>query len=348
MTNEGLNDITRPDYVWISGSYVLRQIKNAEWYVGDCDIYINTEADNFNIRELCKFYKQLLDIGFKRHIPYRIVNNINLTASKAIKQFVSDIHYLKEQSIYYEYENNNHVNVLLAGEDPYISGTNFNVIKMFNKHKKNIDIILIKTDIKSYMKTDFDLSIVKNYINNNNEIISLYPDHVEKNVSEYKYELFKSRLSIMNHVQKFAERIIKYDNRGFKIYMSFSYVKNDCYLCQELKDITCECNIRLNKENLKNILIPALNIIFKYYTYDYKVIKFSFTDDCKIHITKYKMKNGNINDTVIIKDFTNILKSSKNKIMSEILQTSILRLRNMIELSKLLASPKYLDIEFED
>jgi hypothetical protein len=350
-------DAQRPEYVYISGSYALKEIQEHTNGVssikgGDIDIYINIEHENFNMRECCKFYNVLISSDFYCH-RMRHFTGVNFISSM-MNEFIISINTLKRNKIVSEFINE------FIGEDndnatenidDYMNGDGFSVIKLKNKENdQQIDIIFILTSMEEYMDKLFDISIVKNYINNNGEIISLYKDHVDKNIAEYKYSLFKSRLSISTHISKFIDRIFKYNDRNVKIYMTFSDFKDnnsECYSCTELKDITCECGIRLSKENIKNVMTGVVNNILTNYkiesSFKHSTYKFSIDDD-GIFIFKNIKKPKRAD---ILRKFSNILKPSYVNVLllSDLTNVAILRLRIIMELKKVLSSPKFVELE---
>ena len=245
-----LIDIKRPEFINISGSYVLHKILinynvSHNWKPSDLDIYISINNNNFNVISCLDYIKEIL-----KYLTNG-TNNQNEFINNKMSNYVYDITdaiakaYINKLNI-----NSNNVNVD-ANVNPNpdvndyikICDNILNVI-MFQIDNIKIDFILIDIEIDDYINKNFDLSIIKNYINNNNIIIHLNDTNDLLNkISNYDFQLFNKLISKkliyrQSNIIKFIDRIIKYNTRGFQIYLN--------YLQCVCDKINCLCTIKLD------------------------------------------------------------------------------------------------------
>ncbi len=121
----------------------------------------------------------------------------NYSEYKLVKKFLTDCNYKKINKLIY-YKSNEYKNIV-----------NINKIITFIKNDKKIDIVFNKNNYL-LIKYNFDLDIVKNYFDG--KYIYVY--------DKTKLELKIDYISKNKLTKCVSNRIIKYRNRGFKIYIT--------------------------------------------------------------------------------------------------------------------------------
>lgn len=344
-TSAIMYEIRRPNYINISGSFALKQLLNEEdnisykyFECNDIDLYVEILHKDFNLTSFLEFHNRLMDLGFiDKHFleeykdevealietysddygeeylegfnALEISNNLKIQCMRFISSKINDLitsYSIKKiiKSDYLEIEEiEDYINNGFC-VNKFVKITNGDV---YSTEYTEMDIIFISKDIQNYANNNFDLSIVKNYINSHNQIISMYKSHVINNISEYKFSLFKERVqNNVNGVQKFIERIKKYTERDFKIYMTF-----DC----GCKDINCDDSLYLNEENIQLFIMGFFIQKLK-----------------RAHYANETIEN------LFILFHNNTITYEINR-LAEII---ILKIRLLWELKKILAGPKYI------
>ncbi len=264
------------DFMYISGSFALEQLfikynKNIDWSCGDCDIYICVNDEDFNPDEMLNYCYALLDNGLNTNAGNLIgktISSLYSTAmhfktSKNIKNIMKEFNTRSNSEMAMEVDRNNR-NV--RHEYMYSANNILDVVKVNFHNNFKIDFIFIDVDIETYINSNFDLSIVKNYINNFGQIISLSNKSDTLNmISSYDYELFSKRLGV--HISKnyknFMNRLKKYSDRGFLIYIKPEAVKCEC------KEINCLCSIKLDNDFLEFFYLSVCSLREKFINYKF-------------------------------------------------------------------------------
>ena len=315
-------DTNRPQFVYISGSYALQKAKEINNInSNDIDLYIDVSHPDFNFPEVVKWLKEIHMLGYciecqQRSLEYRLFHSYPDNIKKRIVETNLKMTYTEINMFYKKWVIDVAMgNYVETNEDPYLSETDFRVFKLINSSSDllSLDIILINMPISDYINKFFDLSIVKNYIDSDNKLFCFNENHISNNICEYRFSHFRNRILNSYQANSFMKRILKYSNRGFKIYMTFYC---DC------EEINCEDSLRLSKENML-IIIQRL---------------VSFNDSKFISKAK---------DPVEFLD-NNYNKYIRNRYVAGVLKYSILYLRNLTELKKTLCSPKFIQLEAEE
>lgn len=268
-----------PEFMYISGSFALEQLlisnlskdnmvgrSGIDWSCGDCDIFIDTTHDMYNPEEMLTYCVQLLNTELNSSTKQTIYSNISEIYSYAANILI-DMRLCKISDILLPGERNTDAVRYAAGRvgnningmvHPYIASSN-NIIKVFKIDFGNgdfkVDFIFIDVNIESYLINNFDMSVVRNYINSYGELISLNDVSETMNmVSSYSYNLFMDRINryVRANTVNLIKRIIKYESRGFKI-----YIKPDWLDC-ECEESNCLCSIRFNIDFVKFFAVGAL------------------------------------------------------------------------------------------
>ena len=265
-----------PEFMYISGSFALEQLLTSnlskdnmdkdvpviDWSCGDCDIFIDTTHDMYNPEEMLAYCVQMLNTELNSSTKQTIYSNISEIYSYAANILI-DMRLRKisnillpdgrDAALVHHRDNN-------ATVHPYTASSN-NIIKVFKVDFGNgdfkVDFIFIDLDIESYLTNNFDMSVVRNYINSYGEIISLNNVSETMNmVSSYSYNLFMDRINlyVRANTVNLIKRIIKYESRGFKI-----YIKPDWLDC-ECEESNCLCSIRFNIDFIKFFAVGALMV----------------------------------------------------------------------------------------
>jgi hypothetical protein len=240
-------DIKRPEFMYISGSYVLNKLlNNPNWSSNDLDLYICINDNEFNYTSAMNYFNNLFESDYLEiNIDNQNIINELKRSLKGISTRILDAMELN----YFNKRNNtsNHNNL----SDTQYYNHNHNILDVYSiilyTNDLKIDVIMINNDIESYIIDNFDLSIVKNYIDHNGLITQIdnYND-INNMISDYNFNLIqKSYIAYQNPTQvfKFIQRVIKYSSRGFKIYMKY----NSTSIC-ECPETNCLCSIYLDKD----------------------------------------------------------------------------------------------------
>jgi len=313
-----LLDIQRPEFINISGSVVLHKLLinhniSHNWKSSDLDIYISINNNNFTIQNCLNYIKKIL----------KYLTNGTTNQNNFIINTMSDYTYDITDAVAKAYinkminnSNNNDYDIDLNNysdtdsninsdidSDSYILISNniLNVIK-FEIDNIKIDFILIDIEIDDYINNNFDLSIIQNYINNNNQIIQLNDiNDIKNKISNYNLQLFNKLISkkVMyrqNNIIKFIDRIIKYTDRGFQIYLNYL----QC-LCNK---INCLCTIKLDDDFINTFNQGCMN----YYTINNE--NYSHKNIYKSEPLNYVYGNNHIvyitifNKMILLRDLT--------------------------------------------
>lgn len=313
-----------PSFCRISGSYALKSMLGDIIDNNDIDIYINISDDKYKLSSILSYYKSLLTMGFSMNMNYTHTNELLLFAEK-VSAFVA------------KYS----VNTLMDMEeaintDGYVQDSDFSVIKLFRQEDNmSLDLILITDPVEDYIEEHFDLSICKNYIDNNGACVSMFSDHVNERISEYKMSLLLKRINSTSHVKKFVERIYKYANRNIKIYLTREF-EDECYTCSA-GDIKCDIHsVLLSKDNMDKLLFNMLSNLMLY---------------CKDNLIQLQLGNLNVSGGVAVIGDIHIfpvdfmLPSVRDfKVFSDMLLAGINKMFMLNELTRELSHPKYFDI----
>ena len=320
-------NIERPPFVYISGSFALKTLLDSI-NSGDIDLYIDVSSSDFNYLELTKWLMSLHSIGYCQNTQQRSIEYLNFhNYSDDIKKRIIKSNLQMTLATFYIYYKKwlisnvlNEVNSDAINNDPYTSNNSFRVIKLINSDSNlpPLDIILINTHIRDYIEKFFDLSIVKNYIDYKGNVVSMNREHINLGICEYPINSYNQKVISNLQAFQFIERVLKYSGRNFKIYMTL-----EC----GCKNITCEDSLRLSQNNIMIILNKLLN-----YTCGNKN-KSLYIDYNEKNYTKIKQK---------------ISKNLRRINISQLIKYCIYYLRNLIELKKVLASPKFILQEIED
>lgn len=315
---EELLNINRPEFINISGSYVLTRILkknniNSDWNSSDLDIYVSINNDTFNVFKCLDYIKKIIifltnNTVNQNQIIYNKMSDcsyyITGAVAKAYNQKMSELYNNTNNNlINNEYDSDDEyeealTNVNNSNSDPYTLVSD-NILDVYKLEIDNIkiDFILIDLEIDDYINNNYDLSIVKNYIDNENNIINLNNiTDVKNNISSYELIKFDKMLNNVrlqkNNICKFIERIIKYNNRGIKIYLN--------YLRCKCNNINCLCSIKLDN-NFVNIFnqgyINYYNLKKDNYTIRKCYRSTNHTGKCLYNINKNT--EGKCNKTVI-------------------------------------------------
>lgn len=270
-----LLNINRPEYINVSGSIVLKQILinnniSHDWNSNDLDIYISLNDTTFNTIKCIDYIRDILVF-----LSQNTINQKEFVAGKVVEHAYDLCRIVAKNYI------NNHNNIIAINNnenDEYMS-TSTNILDVIKLHYDNIhiDFIFINIDIENYIKKNFDLSIIQNYIDNKNKIVQFNDiNNIKKlisNINLVKWEYILSHQSVGN-IYKFIERVHKYNTRGFNIYLN--YLKCSCNI------INCLCTIKLDYE--------FINIFNQGYI-NFNNIVCGFVDLCLNKKYCYKKKN---------------------------------------------------------
>ena len=238
---------TRPEFMYISGSYALNKLlNNSTWSSNDLDLYICIDDNKFNYTSAMDYFNNL----FKSYSSAINIDDHNIINS--FKNNLKDLsaHMLDAMELNYfnKYNNTKNNNFICADTEYYNS--NHNILDVYSillyTNNLKIDVIFINNDIKSYIINNFDLSIVKNYIDHTG-LINQIDNHSDINnmISDYNFNLIPNSYFVYKNptqVFKFIQRVIKYSNRGFKIYMKYNPISIcDCH------ETNCLCSIYLDQ-----------------------------------------------------------------------------------------------------
>lgn len=306
MINQ-LIDIKRPEFINISGSYLLHKILitnnlSHDWKPSDLDIYISINNINFNVIACLDYIKEILKYltnGTNNQNEF-IIDKLSDYVYKLIDAVAKA--YIRKMNINHDNHDSDDDSDDDSDHDYFkISDNILNVIT-FKIDNIKIDFILIDIEIDDYINKNFDLSIIKNYLNNNNQIIQLNDTNDLLNkISNYDFHLFNKLISkkLMNrqcYIIKFIDRIIKYNARGFKIYLNYL----QC-LCNK---INCLCTIKLDNDFIYTFnqgCVSYYNMddesIFCKNIYNAKSLPRVYTNDHIVYITIF-------NKIILLRDLT--------------------------------------------
>jgi hypothetical protein len=238
--------IERPAYINISGSSVLQHIIYRDIESNDIDIYISLEHEEFNFKEVVNYIKKLYGVNGDKCTNV-IISNVSHGVSNAVRKYISNEMFeadIDENVIHNEFDNNyldltsdildvNKISISI-GEDDFV----------------DIDLIYISTNIEYHLLNSYDLNVVRNYIDCDNVIVQINNDEdIKSDIALYDFNIFENRVFhsyTYKHLFKFVERISKYYNRGFEIYMK---VPSQILPC-ECEDTNCHCLTTLHLDLL--------------------------------------------------------------------------------------------------
>ncbi len=313
-----------PPATYISGSYALSQINPILGINNnDVDIYMHINSSEFDIKKACIFILELFEAGY--------VSPINMPTGLVI-EFMRRINAIRTNHVLNELFNSN----IDDGDNGYVNDDAFSVFKMSDNNGGMIDIILIQMPIEDYINKYFDLSICKNYIKPDGSSVSLYKEHVDSNISEYKLSFLKKRLHSPQHITKFINRIYKYSNRGIHIYLTAE--SSNCYSCNS-GDIKCDIHsVLLSKDNMDFMVFNIVNLLIIYHREN--MIQLTGVNG---GITAYE---GAVNINSIPFSLINLLLPTYQNVglLRDIILTEVNRMFLLLELKRTLLHPKYFDV----
>lgn len=207
LNDDNLNyflELINSNYISISGSSILQLIKNTIYENSDIDIYINIKKFKLN--------RILLIIDFIYRYFYNIENYTNNQKYiKIIKQLKYFYNKINSNSNEINYETNNEYHSLRK----YLKL----LLTFENDNKKQIQLIFINCDIETILLHTFDYDIVKNYYKNK-KIYSNNMNAIINNIATMSLNHFINRVLSNHHeFNNFIKRYIKYNNRGFKVFI---------------------------------------------------------------------------------------------------------------------------------
>lgn len=204
------------DIMFISGSTLLQTITGIMYDNSDIDIYVNisTEEDIIHLENLVNFLKEL---KFKSDAA----NVIRKTCKKILDGTFYD------NEILYD-----HTNLI-------------NYTFKMKKENKTFDIIIMQSDIEVLIENSFDFDIIKNYYHKNK--IYSYNKQIE-NIATIDTNYFLNNICVNeNNFHHFLKRYIKYNNRGYQIYVGKTKLSNN--IINLILKITTSYPIILSNEN---------------------------------------------------------------------------------------------------
>ncbi len=283
---DAILNIQRPSFINVSGSYVLQLLlhKNNitfDWKSNDLDIYININDFNFTLFKTLDYIKEILKL-YSTNTENQ--NDFILSNLETITK--------KFTNIMYNFYLNNYESTIIDNSYLDVLDNIVDVVKIYLDNI-NIDVIIIDIDIDQYININFDLSIVKNYLDYNNNIINYNNIYdLQHYLCNYDYNKFISNINArsINNIKKFISRLDKYNKRGFKIYLNLSNC--NCNV------INCLCSIRLDSKfynTFKQGLITYSNLNNEYTENYFTNI---YCTRHRGHITSCKAINTNINTSL--------------------------------------------------
>jgi hypothetical protein len=246
---DSLLDINRPEFMYISGSYALNKLlNNPTWSSNDLDLYICIDDNKFNYITAMDYFNNL----FEANILTDNLSNDDITS--VLKNNLKSISIRILDAMELNYFNKRNTTAINNGSnliDTQYYNYNHNILDVYSislyTNDLKIDVIMINNDIQSYIIDNFDLSIVKNYIDHTGLITQIdNHDDINYMISDYNFNLIqKSYIAYQNPTQvfKFIQRVIKYSSRGFKIYMKY----NPISIC-DCSETNCLCSIYLDND----------------------------------------------------------------------------------------------------
>jgi hypothetical protein len=290
--------IDRPSYINISGSSVLQQLVERDLETSDIDIYISLSHEEFNFKRVVRYINELYKLDASTCTSCS-VSKLSNGLSNAIRKYIIHISanecdedgdivnntevnegavldrnlYAELGDVYEEigprhnhdiYHIHNYLD--LSSE---ILGVDKITINADGNDFIDIDLIYLSTDIECHLTNSYDLNVVRNYINNNNEIIQLGNDiDIKSDIALYDFKIFEKRLHTLytyKHLFKFVERVSKYYKRGFEIYMKVPIINNPC----ECEDTNCPCLSTLHLDLLFLTTLHVGIVAHKYNNFTY-------------------------------------------------------------------------------
>lgn len=261
-------DINLPEFMYISGSFALEQLfKSKEelesglnWSCGDCDVFVDITHSEYSPEAFLSYCMQMLDVDLNSTTKRSVYTDISKMYKYAGKVLIESK--LKEiKSILLPEDNNAPALVAQANRavtNSYLASSN-NITRVFKVNFGNeefkLDFIFIDVDIKTYLTNNFDMSVVRNYINSYGEIVSLNNVGETLNmIASYDYDLFMDRINdyVRANLANMVKRINKYESRGFKIYIKPYWLECEC------EEANCLCAIRFDMDFIKFFFIGAL------------------------------------------------------------------------------------------
>lgn len=284
--------IERPSYINISGSSVLQQLVERDLETSDIDIYISLNHEEFNFKRVVRYIKELYKLDLDTCTSCS-VSKLSNGLSNAIRKYI--INMSADDCEDYNDITNTEVNTEVNMErnpnaelgDAYAEvGDTYEEIGPRHNHEIyhihnyldlsseilgvdkitlntndndfiDIDLIYLNTDIECHLTNSYDLNVVRNYINSDNEIIQLGNDiDIKSNIALYDFKIFQKRLHTLytyKHLFKFVDRVSKYYKRGFEIYMKVPVTNHSC----ECESTNCPC---LSTLHLDLLFLTTLHV----------------------------------------------------------------------------------------
>ena len=216
------NIFTHPD-INVSGSkalqlynrYILKN--NIEFQNGDIDIYFKIRKTNLMVMK--DIILKLLVNGYEYKKYKRVITayaKFDIDLNKALKR---------------TFDTSETLNVEMINKKYFSLATHIAAIFKLKNHltNKNIDIIIIKGNIKHMLIESFDYNIVKNYYCKGILYI-LNPTAIINKKATMTSNHFKSRVLFNFHeLFNFIIRYTKYTNRGYNIFIDNNQIP-ECFV----------------------------------------------------------------------------------------------------------------------
>ena len=256
--------IDRPAYITISGSSVLQQLVERDLETSDIDMYVSLSHKDFSFKDVVSYIKKLYILD--QNACTCNVSKISHRLSESIRKYIYNMVVFECQNK--KDDGGDDINEVIENETEPEHHNYLDICSEILEVDKlticvdgddfvNIDLIYISSDIEYHLLNSYDLNVVRNYINNDNEIIQLYNDvDIKSNIALYDFKIFENRIynsHTYTHLFKFVGRVPKYYKRGFEIYMK---VPSKIYPC-ECEDTNCPC---LTTLHLDLIFLRTLHV----------------------------------------------------------------------------------------
>lgn len=285
--------INRTNYINISGPSVLQKL--VERNINSSGIYILISVNNkeFDFVEVAGYIKQLYSLSSDNCINCGIGKIAVVLGDVTTKYINHKLRNKEDTSEGHDYLKI-HSDVVSVNEIKIHTGNHRNV---------SIKLIFINNNIEDYLLKNYDISVLRNYINNDNLVVHLHNEEdLKKNIASYSFKIFQKKLyqkCSPRNLSQFVERVLKYNKRGFKLYMKVKYNKTIHITC-ECKKINCTCLTTLHIDILFLTTLHAGIVAHKYDNseYYYNQSRFSRCYNSglnvfyKIDLNRYELPSG--------------------------------------------------------
>jgi hypothetical protein len=288
----GILNINRFEFINISGSIVLNKILinnniSPDWDSNDLDIYISINNPSFTKFKCLDYMKEILT-----YLTQGIYEQNEFILTKLYRYALEISKMTTDAYINKIDDNAKYTSSVFHGKSYMnISNNTLGVIKL--KYENIfIDFVFIDIEIDDYITQHFDLTIVQNYINYQNTIIQFGNiNDIKQSISGFNLNKWDdittyNKLDNMDNIRTnisrdtiptFIDRIYKYNQRGFKIYLN--HLKCSC------DQINCLCTIKLDYD--------FIDILNQGYISFYNIYYGCIND---LHTKKYCWKSKNHTD----------------------------------------------------